>query len=482
MSRFCCCGLRTPERMLVREAQVRLLDRVGEDRVEETGQRQPPAAPLAPGRRRRAWPRACSMASVVAAEQPEDARRAAALEREPERFAPAAMSDGTRFRWRGRSRRRAGVRDRCRWPSARRSRRPRFAPRRTRRWPCPHRPERRRRRGSCRSRRRADLRGMPHARVRPSGWRRGLAVDPVDLLEPRRARQPRPRRATRPPATPRGTGAGRPPCRRPDGARVGGLGGGLRPRMWAVVGSLRTPEGVGRGAWPGPGRVSRARSVRAPDGVRRRTVRRRSASRTGRLGVLDRGRRIDERDERRARHGVVHPAAASSAAVALACRAVARRSAAACVARARPGARRASDPAPPRSGMPTSARRSASPRGVADGASDCGPVRTFVRRSDASRRGRAVHVAAIGGSAAGRLGADGHEGIVGQGRGPAARDRVLGDGQADLASCRGPGPDDLDEGSAAGHAEDEADGQEHELADGHAARISRVMLPRAWRL
>ena len=53
-----------------------------------------------------------------------------------------------------------------------------------------------------------------------------------------------------------------------------------------------------------------------------------------------------------------------------------------------------------------------------------------------------------------------------------AGDRVVRDGQADLVRRGWPSTKELDEGGAGDHAEDQAQGQEAELARGHAARIS----------
>ena len=79
-------------------------------------------------------------------------------------------------------------------------------------------------------------------------------------------------------------------------------------------------------------------------------------------------------------------------------------------------------------------------------------------------------------AAAGRFGGRADEGIIGQGGGPSAGDGVGADGHADLARSGGTGPQDLHKGGAGGDAEDEAHGQECELAGGHAAGISRVVL------
>jgi hypothetical protein len=78
----------------------------------------------------------------------------------------------------------------------------------------------------------------------------------------------------------------------------------------------------------------------------------------------------------------------------------------------------------------------------------------------------------VGRPTPGGLRGGGHERIVGQGRGATTGDGIRRNRQADLAASGWPCAEDLDEGSATGQAEDQADGQEHEFTDGHAARIS----------
>ena len=57
---------------------------------------------------------------------------------------------------------------------------------------------------------------------------------------------------------------------------------------------------------------------------------------------------------------------------------------------------------------------------------------------------------------------------IGQRGGQAGLDRVRGDGDPDLPRRRRARPEDLDQGGSAGDAEDQPEGQEGELARGHA--------------
>ena len=106
-----------------------------------------------------------------------------------------------------------------------------------------------------------------------------------------------------------------------------------------------------------------------------------------------------------------------------------------------------------------------------------GQNRTFVRRSGVPDGSGDPIEPAIGGPATGRFWSRGREGIVGQG-GPAARDRIVRNGQPDLAWRGRPSTNELDDGGAADEAEDEAECQEAEFARRHAVRIPRLVLLR----
>ena len=288
-------------------------------------------------------------------------------------------------------------------------------------------------------------------------------------------------------ATPRGRRAGRPPWR-PDRARVGRRRRRLGPAGVVVVGPLGRAERVLGGLAPAPGRGSRARSARRRSGAPRRTAPESGRlRRRRRLVAADRPRPVPRSRPARSRSADGRVGAGPADRGAPPAASVARRRPVRRTRRVPPGSRpqraAASGPAPAEIGMPT---RSA-------GVDPSGSPRR--RAPGVHRRSRGQNVSFDDPGAA-----VGHRDLVAAPvgrvrRGPArARprrrrrrpgwsrgggDRVLRDGHADLAPCGRPCPDDLDEGGAAGDAEDEAQGQEHELADGHAARISRVVLPRA---
>ena len=74
------------------------------------------------------------------------------------------------------------------------------------------------------------------------------------------------------------------------------------------------------------------------------------------------------------------------------------------------------------------------------------------------------------------------EWILGEGGATSTRDGVGRDGQPDLARGGWTGSKDLDEGGAGREPEDQADGQEGELAGIHAARMSRTVASCVWAL
>ena len=97
----------------------------------------------------------------------------------------------------------------------------------------------------------------------------------------------------------------------------------------------------------------------------------------------------------------------------------------------------------------------------------------------ASGRHPVIHLSTIGRASASRLRSrHAPERVVGKGRAPPARDGILGHGHADFTRCWRTGPQDFDKGRPGGDAEDQAHGQERELADGHEAGISRVQSSR----
>jgi hypothetical protein len=79
----------------------------------------------------------------------------------------------------------------------------------------------------------------------------------------------------------------------------------------------------------------------------------------------------------------------------------------------------------------------------------CSPIQ-------AGRHQRDVDLASIRWSAASRFVPGRDERVVGQGRGPAAGDGVLGDRHPDFTTRWGTGSQDLDEGDTTGEAEDQA--------------------------
>ena len=93
------------------------------------------------------------------------------------------------------------------------------------------------------------------------------------------------------------------------------------------------------------------------------------------------------------------------------------------------------------------------------------------------RSGRRIEV---GRAAAGRFGVRRDEGVVGQRRRTTGRDRVLGDGHADLARDAGTGAKDLEQSGSGHDAKDESEGHEGEFGGGHAIGIGRVSNPLGW--
>ena len=106
--------------------------------------------------------------------------------------------------------------------------------------------------------------------------------------------------------------------------------------------------------------------------------------------------------------------------------------------------------------------------GMAAGAAS--PNRTVVRRSALPDRRGGPDQAPVGRAATSRFGAGRDERVIGQGGRP-PRDRVMRDRDADLSRRRRPSTDQLDQRCTRDRPEDQAEGQETELARRHAARI-----------
>ena len=121
-------------------------------------------------------------------------------------------------------------------------------------------------------------------------------------------------------------------------------------------------------------------------------------------------------------------------------------------------------------------RRARTGRSDRDGAARCRIANGRSTIGEASRYGDGGHPP-IGRPAAGRFGARCREPVVGQGGRPTG-DRVVRDREADLARHRRSSTEDLDERRPAEDAEDEAEGEEAELARRHPARIPRLALHR----
>ncbi len=87
---------------------------------------------------------------------------------------------------------------------------------------------------------------------------------------------------------------------------------------------------------------------------------------------------------------------------------------------------------------------------------------------DVGDRRLIVGQASVGGPTTGGLWHGRDEGVVGQGRGPSARDGVLGDRQPNVARNGRSSAEDFDEGRAAHQAEQEPEREKGELGGGHA--------------